>query len=229
MPDSDDNGAVEVQPTTWVSIGKASKLLGVNESTLRHWADKAAIRSFRTSGGHRRFAQEDLYLLTSRSGSLSESNGLSNLSDIALTRIRRRLHRRHPLPERWLERLPEEQKSRLRNLGRQMLVLVSDYLARRRRRSNVLDEARSIGEEYGIQAANFGMSLDDALEAFLFFRNSLDSISTDVTRGRDLNPEQALDIWKQLNNFMDQVLLATIRAYQSVATSKQAEPAQERR
>ena len=101
-----------------------------------------------------------------------------------------------------------------------MLVLVSDYLARRRRRSNVLEEARSIGEEYGIQAADSGMSLDDALEAFLFFRNSLDSISTDVTRGQNLNPEQALDIWKQLYNFMDQVLLSTIRAYQSVETNR---------
>lgn len=220
MPDSDGNGSQQSQPTTWVSIGKASKLLGVNESTLRQWADRATIRTFRTSGGHRRFAQEDLYLLTTQSGGKTNSKDLSDLKDIALTRIRRRLHRRHPLPERWLQQLPEEQKLRLRNLGRQMLVLVSDYLARRRRRSNVLNEARAIGEEYGIQAANFGMSLDDALEAFLFFRNSLDSISTDVTRGQDLKPEQALNIWKQLNNFMDQVLLATIRAYQSVATDK---------
>ena len=218
MSESNTSSPPKNTPTTWLSIGKASKLLGVNESTLRHWANKKTIRTFRTAGGHRRFAEEDLHLLMSQSGGPGETRNLSDLKDIALTRIRRRLNRGRTVPGQWHRLMPEEQRLKLRFLGRRLLDLVSDYLTRPRRRSELLEEAKAIGEDYGAQAADYGMSLDDALEAFLFFRNSLDSISTDITQGQDLNPRQALEIWRQLNTFMDQVLLATIRAYQTVST-----------
>ncbi|HSP55765.1 MAG TPA: MerR family DNA-binding transcriptional regulator, partial [Dehalococcoidia bacterium] len=38
--------------TRWITLGQACKLLGVNESTLRRWADAGNVRSFRTPGGH---------------------------------------------------------------------------------------------------------------------------------------------------------------------------------
>ena len=49
--------------TRWITLGQACKLLGVNESTLRRWADAGHVRSFRTPGGHRRFSEEDLRVL----------------------------------------------------------------------------------------------------------------------------------------------------------------------
>ena len=49
----------------WITLGQACKLLGVNESTLRRWADAGHVRSFRTPGGHRRFSEEDLRVLMS--------------------------------------------------------------------------------------------------------------------------------------------------------------------
>ena len=45
--------------TRWITLGQACKLLGVNESTLRRWADAGHVRSFRTPGGHRRFSEEE--------------------------------------------------------------------------------------------------------------------------------------------------------------------------
>ena len=56
----------ENEPTPrWITLGQACKLLGVNESTLRRWADAGHVRSFRTPGGHRRFSEEDLRVLMS--------------------------------------------------------------------------------------------------------------------------------------------------------------------
>jgi hypothetical protein len=44
-----------------ISIGGASELLGVAVSTLRQWDKEGRLRaSFRTSGGHRRYAVLDL-------------------------------------------------------------------------------------------------------------------------------------------------------------------------
>lgn len=218
--DMSRSNTVNQPPTTWLPIGKASSLLGVNESTLRHWADNNAVRTYRTSGGHRRFAQEDLHQLMERSGWSGDSKGISELKDIALTRIRRRLSRSQTLPGRWHGLMTDEEKLKLRHLGRRLLDLVSEYLTKRRGRARLLKEARGVGEEYGAQAASYDLAMEDALEAFLFFRNSLDHISTNVTQDQNLKPQQALDIWREMNAFMDQVLLATIRAYQS-ANSEQ--------
>ena len=38
----------ETLNTRWITLGQACKLLGVNESTLRRWADAGHTRSFRT-------------------------------------------------------------------------------------------------------------------------------------------------------------------------------------
>lgn len=47
-------------PTEWISLGPASRLLGVDPDTLRRWSDVGRIRSFTTPGGHRRFARSDV-------------------------------------------------------------------------------------------------------------------------------------------------------------------------
>jgi len=44
----------------WLSLGPASRLLGVDPDTLRRWADVGRIRTYTTPGGHRRFARTDL-------------------------------------------------------------------------------------------------------------------------------------------------------------------------
>src|SRR5215218_6482898 len=40
-----------------LSLGPASRLLGVDPDTLRRWADEGRIEAFTTAGGHRRFAR----------------------------------------------------------------------------------------------------------------------------------------------------------------------------
>ena len=60
---------VELQtdnPSRWLSLGQASRLLQVNEATLRQWADKGNVRVYRTPGGHRRFLHDDVLELTAQ-------------------------------------------------------------------------------------------------------------------------------------------------------------------
>ena len=78
--------------TRWITLGQACKLLGVNESTLRRWADAGHVRSFRTPGGHRRFSEDDLRVLMA--GQVpAQTEPYNSISNIALARIRRDIAR----------------------------------------------------------------------------------------------------------------------------------------
>ncbi len=43
-----------------MSPGDVAAFLGVSVSTLAEWADQGVIPHFKTAGGHRRFAREDV-------------------------------------------------------------------------------------------------------------------------------------------------------------------------
>ena len=48
------------QKDEWLALGKAAELLGVHTMTLRRWSDSGRFPSYRTAGGHRRFALRDI-------------------------------------------------------------------------------------------------------------------------------------------------------------------------
>src|SRR5574340_671982 len=47
--------AVKADDRTWLTLGEASRILGVDPDTLRRWADTGKVEVFTTPGGHRRF------------------------------------------------------------------------------------------------------------------------------------------------------------------------------
>ena len=51
----------------WLSLGQASKRLGVTPSTIRKWSDQGQLPVFYTPGGHRRFRERDLEAFVARS------------------------------------------------------------------------------------------------------------------------------------------------------------------
>src|SRR2546427_5681699 len=48
---------------TWLSLGEASRVLGISQGTLRRWADRGQVSSFTTPGGHRRFPRAAILAL----------------------------------------------------------------------------------------------------------------------------------------------------------------------
>lgn len=58
--------------TSLISLSKASKILGVDEKTLRRWDAAGTIKAVRTVGGHRRIPQEEIDRLLQ----VGESDGL---------------------------------------------------------------------------------------------------------------------------------------------------------
>jgi excisionase family DNA binding protein len=199
--------------TRWITLGQACKLLGVNESTLRRWADAGHVRSFRTPGGHRRFSED--YLRVLMAGQLPPSDEpYTAISSMALARIRRRLQRGRSQSAHWYSTLSDEDRENIRPLGRRLVALVSEYLTRGARRQNLMDEARDIAHEYGSLLVRDGLSLRDAVEGFTFFRKTLDETAMEEAQKNDLSIDKAIELWELLTNLGDQVLISIAESYE---------------
>ena len=202
------------QVRRWLTLGQASRVLGVDESTMRRWTDSGKIRCFRTPGGHRRFAEADLEAIIAGHGPQPVSGRYGDLSGLAVARIRRQLQRGKEHEAAWYHTVDEKERERLRPLGRRLVDLVSDYLARRTRKAALLEEARSIGLEYGQELARSKLPLRQALEAFTFFRKSVDETTRQAAQRSALSPQETLEACGQVMGLTDEVLLGIAQAYE---------------
>ncbi len=196
----------------WLSLGQACRVLGVDESTLRRWADSGHVRAFRTPGGHRRFAESEIQAFLSGRG--HDGQRYRELGDLAVSRIRRQLHRRPVREASWYTTVDETGRERLRPLGRRVAALAAEYLGRRSRRAGLLEDARGLGHEYGRELAASGLPLAQAVEAFIFFRRSLDNATKQASQRHGLSASDALGACEQVIALADQVLVGLTQAYE---------------
>src|SRR5262245_63845479 len=103
------------QSPRWVTLRRACEILGVDESTLRRWADNGRLRSYRTPGGHRRFSLPNLEAMVSGE---AKPRGADEMERIATARIRRQLQQARAQEQGWYSSLTEASRATLRDLGR---------------------------------------------------------------------------------------------------------------
>jgi excisionase family DNA binding protein len=209
LPAAQD-GASPGNTKRWLSVGEARKLLGVAPDTLRRWADSGHIRSFRTPGGHRRFAPEDVgALLTGQDPAPADGE----VTRQALQRVRRRL-RHTPEPQTWYQGLNEAARNRLRLMGRRLLEATLDYCTRRDRRPHLLKEMLLLGEAYGQELATGSrLGFSSMIDAFVFQQRSVaDSIQ--ATLSRSSSREEVLEAGPEIARVGTEVLRAMVRAWE---------------
>jgi excisionase family DNA binding protein len=194
--------------TRWVSLGRACTILGVNESTVRRWADAGKIRVFRTPGGHRRFAEADLIAMTT--GRL----GQNELGSAAVNRIRRQLNASSAeVP--WYHDLGTDEREALRPLGRRLVEIVDNYLSGRGDRAELDLEVDGIGASYGHELRGRGVPLGQAIQAVVFFRRSLDETAKQLSARDRLPDEDAARAREEIAGLADRVLVGVAAAYES--------------
>lgn len=192
----------------WVSLGKACRLVGVNETTLRRWADAGQLRSYRTPGGHRRFAEQDLKnLLSGRSG-----GRYRDLGDMALSRIRRRVQGNEAGTA--IAEMPEQARTELRDLGRELLQMIIDTLEHRTHRTRNTTTAHELGTLYGTALQRDGFSFSEAVRAFAFFRKNLDDTTRHTVRKQNLSADEAMSAYELISSLTDQVLTGIADTYE---------------
>lgn len=193
----------------WVSLARACEILGVNESTVRRWADSGEIQVFRTPGGHRRFDEGELQKLVENGGRQPDRP----LETAAVSRIRRQLHSGKTEGTRWYRETDSEERDALRPLGRRLVEIVDDYLAKRARRSDLEEEVDGIGEAYGAELLRRGMPLSQAMQAFTFFRRSLDETAKQLADRNHMSADEAALAREQIAGLADRVLLSLTQVY----------------
>ncbi len=197
----------------WLSLGEASKALGVNQATLRLWSDRGQVRSFRTPGRHRRFSAEDIFAIMRQEEHIIGPGAFRDIHEKAVEGVRRRIRPSKAGPHLSELDLDDEDRKQMRLMGRRMVELVVEYLNSQRNRPRALMEAKSLGESYGAQAARKGLSLVAFIDTYLFFRHSLEDVVQHLGKGQLYSDSETL--WPRVNSLMDQVFLAAVAAYEN--------------
>ena len=205
--------------TRWVNVARACEVLGVNESTVRRWADAGQIRCFRTPGGHRRFSERELLDLV-EGGS---SGRRRDLKEAAVSRIRRELSSGHR-DAGWYEEMATDERETLRPLGRRLVELVDDDIARRAPHPEIEREVDAIGERYGQVLFERGMPLSQAIEAFTFFRRSLDEAAKRLAERQRMGAFEAARAREQIAQLADRVLRGVSAAYDDARVAPSRRP-----
>jgi excisionase family DNA binding protein len=204
------DAAQSAEAAGWVTLGRACEILGVDESTLRRWADAGRLRVYRTPGGHRRFSLGNLQELVS-----GEAGGRnSEIGRMAFAKVRQELRRARQQEGGWYAGLSDADRQHFRDLGRRLVEMVSEYLNKRTRRPDLLQEAHEIGETYGQFLIDAKLPLPNAVEAYIGFRKSIDETTRQASTREALPVEEALEACAQVHALGDQVLLGIAAAYE---------------
>ncbi len=200
--------------STLLTIGQASRILGVSEVTLRQWTDEGRIEAFVTPGGHRRYSETEIRRFM---GSGNRVHGIKDL----VARMELAPEQEHEIAKTqfhsmlWYNELDPDSLSRLRDLGKKIYSLVIAYISKPARRGETLGLAREAGREFGEYLVSIGLPLTDAMEAFMLHRAPLVAAATDLMKKRKALNERAAEAIPLVTQLTDEVLLALVTAYQT--------------
>jgi excisionase family DNA binding protein len=193
----------------WLTLGEASRTLGVTPNTLRRWADRGEISSFTTPGGHRRFLANSVDALVPAARARRPALATS------AEHMARAYRRVPPLAAAtgqpaWMRNLSESDRLQFRKRG---LQLAGDVLAYLDAVQGDLSSAEAGATEYGREAARLGASLSDAVDGFLRFRKPFMDELVTIARRRRLDTREATALLIDAESALDRLLVALMTGH----------------
>jgi len=214
---------VSVAPATaprWLSLGPASRLVGVDPDTLRRWADEGQIEVYVTPGGHRRFDRRAIEALVSTRRPGSRPLASLGASPERLARAYRRSYATDPAPGH-IRADDAAERERYRRDGRRLVEALVAHLdadaadAVERTRSE--DEATALVDDLAIRLAASGTSLTEAVGLFVAARRPFLDELTGLGRRRTLDAARLAALYDDASGLLDRLLLRLIATYQAAA------------
>ncbi len=203
----------EINSPKLMSIHEASLTLGVSEAALRQWTDEGRVKAFITPGGHRRYSAEELKKLSSprqkTAGLKDFVTGLESSVD-----VHRELDRASMTSQPWFIAMAKEDQDRLARNGREMLALVSRYVAEPAKRDEAIDQARQNGAYLGETLARAGLPLTDSCQVFIAHRDPLIQVATRLIKQKGPASERLYAVVPLVARIMDEALLGLVAAHQ---------------
>jgi hypothetical protein len=203
-------------------LSEASRLAGVDVATMRRWADEGKVDTFRTPGGHRRFVQQSVEsLVEARPRDPYPRERLSEAADLISNDVHRRIRRGDARMPPWQTRLTAEQRDEFRHLGHETFNLVIRVVAAAKRpeRTARMTEAQRTGALYGAAASAAGLTLAEAVEAFLYFRFPVLEALQNHLRRRSADPRTVAAVFREANAAIDEVLVSLIASHRETTPS----------
>jgi len=200
----------------WLSLGEASRLLGISQGTLRRWADRGQVASFTTPGGHRRFPRAAILGLLP-----AERVRRPQIADLGASSERiagayRRLNLAGGQPESMLGELSESERELFRERGRRMVECLIAHLDAEGPASAManLHQAAAYATEHGASTARLGASLSEGVETFMRFRAPFVEELPATARRRGLDTREATGLLVDAEGAFDKLLLAFMEGWQ---------------
>jgi excisionase family DNA binding protein len=204
----------------WISLGPASRLLGVDPDTLRRWADGGRIAAFVTPGGHRRFERRAVERLAEARRTDRRSLAVLGATPDRLTRAYRRSYRAG-LPERPAVEPESRDRDAFRQDGRRLVEALLAHLdaqdAATRDRTEA--EAAALVDEFARRLAMAGRSVTEAVALFVGARAPFLRELGAVGRRRALDTARLADAYEAASALLDRLLIRLIATHQQTARS----------
>jgi len=205
----------------WLSLGPASRLVGVDPDTLRRWADEGRLPTFTTPGGHRRFDRKDLErVMLTRRPTPSRRGPLAALGATPdrLSRAYARSYRDGADGRsRVGDRFEDPDREAFRADGRRLLAALMAYLdAPPSRRPGWEAQAVAAVRSTGSRLADHGATAEDAVTTFIAARRPFLAELATLGRRRALDVAALTTLYDEAVALLDRLLLELLAAFTSV-------------
>lgn len=204
----------------WLSLGPASRLLGVDPDTLRRWADEGRVEAYATPGRHRRFDRRTIErLATSRTTGARPLASLGAGAD-RLTRAYRRSYaaeaakhgvRTDDLGE--LERYRVDGRRLIDALVAHLDAGPTDHAGR----ASAEAQATIIVDDLAGRMRASGTSLTEAVGLFVAARRPFMAELAGLGRRRALDATRLARLYGDASGLLDRLLIRLIETYQRAA------------
>ena len=206
----------QVPADRWLSLGPASRLIGVDPDTLRRWSDDGLVEVFVTPGRHRRFDRRALERLASSGRTAAPSMASLGASAERLTRAYRRSYAADA-PARAAADDPRD-RERYRLDGRRLVEALighldadrSDEAARRATEA----EAEALADAFARRLQASGTGLAEAIELFVAARRPFLAELARLGRRRTLGVARLGELYADATGLLDRLLLRLVETYQ---------------
>jgi excisionase family DNA binding protein len=197
----------------WLSTSETAEFLGVHANTIRRWADAGRLPAMITPGGHRRFALDDLRAFEWRQRQEAHAQLKADWTRHALSITRNEIATRRGAS--WLQAYDDAARKEQRDLGRRLLGLILRFVSGDSSDQKILKEVETIGRQHAETARRLGLSMADAMQASLFFRDRVIETAFGLTAGDPMPGGVHGPLFDRLTKLLNVYQLAVLDGYEA--------------
>ncbi|MEA2518225.1 MAG: hypothetical protein QOF49_305 [Chloroflexota bacterium] len=204
-----------------LSLGPASRLLGVDPDTLRRWADEGRIDAFTTAGGHRRFhrATVERILEARRHDATLRLATLGATTD-RLSRVYARGYSTGAEAVDIRDAIPLADRDSFRDSGRRLVAALLEHLDAEDDAGRAETERAAIAatDELTRQLVASGIGPADSVSLFVAARRPFLAELGAIARRRSLDPDRLTAIYDRSSALLDRLLIRLVSSYPVVSS-----------